>query len=256
MQRALRAIIETRILDHPRSQQQMIGASELGMVCQRKLAFKLSGIAGNPETPAWRPTVGTALHTWAEAAVQAENKRLGWDRWLTEMPIVVGHIDGEPVPGHGDLYDLLTGTVVDWKFPGVTTIRNARRAGHPGQQYEVQAHLYGKGYRMLGLKVTTVAVYFLPAAGELSEGYFWSAPFDESIADRYLARAAGVKTVAAHLGWDNAIAAMPMSADHCAHCPWWEPGAERRDRCPGADIGGARNPDPSRPLFGAVAPTN
>lgn len=61
--------ISARILAHPRSLQEVIGPSEMGTPCLRRLGFKLSG------TPAaqidvesidipWRPTVGTAIHSW------------------------------------------------------------------------------------------------------------------------------------------------------------------------------------------------
>jgi hypothetical protein len=249
----LRDVIERTIIAHPRSQQVAIGASEVGTECPRKLGHKLAGTPRvRPEAPAWRPTVGTAVHSWLEAAFRAENARLGWERYLLEIALDCGDIGTERLTGHGDLYDQLTATTVDWKVPGVTTIKKARSARHPGAQYRVQGHLYGMGWALLGFPVERVAIYFLPAAGELGDGYFWSEPFDPVVAATALKRANSLLEAHALMG-DDLFGNLPITADHCTYCPWWKPGAtDLRVACPG-DPAGIRTQDTGGPAFGRLA---
>lgn len=252
VQEDLRAIIEARITAHPRSQQTVIGASEIGTACTRKLAHKINGTPRvRPEVPAWRPTVGTAVHSWLEGALMRENARLGWDRWSLEERVLIGTVGGVEIYGHCDVFDKLTGTVIDWKVPGITTIKNARKARHPGNQYRVQAHCYGLGYSRRGLAVKHVAVYFLPAAGELGDAYYWSEPFDPAVAAEGLKRADALAAGLRVLGADM-IPQLPIEADYCTHCPWWSPGAtDLRVACPGhADA--IRSTDTDGPAFGRV----
>lgn len=251
----LREVIERTIAAHPRSQQAEIGASEVGTECTRKLAHKIAGTPrARPEVPGWRPTVGTAVHTWLEAAFKAENVRLGWERFLTEIKVTVGMIGGHDIKGHCDLYDVLTKTVVDWKIPGITTVKKVRRARHPGRQYRDQAHLYGKGYEFIGLPVEHVAIFFLPAAGELGDGYFWTEPYDEAVAVASLARADGLAAGMRALGTEAIIPQLPTAPDYCQHCPWWMPGAtDLRVACPGEAEALRTPPKDDGPVFGRVA---
>jgi hypothetical protein len=260
LQGDLRAVIERTILEHPRSQQEAIGPSEIGTPCPRKLGHKLARTPRiRPESPAWRPTVGTAIHTWAEAAFTADNAYLVAaglpERWLLETSVWVGDIDGEMITGHSDLFDLWTGTSVDWKFPGVTTIKKAKAAKTPGDQYRVQGHLYGRGYATLGLDVKHVAVYMLPAAGELGDGYFWTEPYDEQIAIAALRRADGIAAGLRMLGGDVVLPQLSIAEDYCTHCPWWKPGTtELATSCPGAVIEVLKAPPSNNgPAFGVVA---
>lgn len=248
----LRDVIERTILAHPRSQQKAIGPSEVGTPCARKLGHKLAGTPPQrPEEAAWRPTVGTAVHTWLETAFRRENTALGWDRWLTEVKVTAGEIGGVDLKGTADLYDALTFTVVDWKIPGVTTIKKARAAKSPGETYRVQAHIYGLGYMVLGFNVERVAVYMLPAAGELGDGYFWSEPFDPVIASDAIKRADGIAAGIAAAGAAAIVPQLPMADDYCRHCPFWLPNATDLTRaCPGMV---APAETPSGPAFGRVA---
>jgi hypothetical protein len=240
VQTAARAIIERTILDHPRSAQAEIGASEIGTACSRKLAYKLSGTPRiRAEEAAWRPTVGTAVHAWLEAAFRGENERLGWDRWIIERRVVIGPLNdtGRVLAGHCDLFDRLTGTVLDWKVPGVTTIKKAKAARSPGPTYRVQSHCYGLGWQNEGETVNAVAVYFLPAAGELADGYYWSEPFDASVATAALDRARALLSVGELRGWPSLIPTLPTAEDYCNHCAWWRPGSQDPAvACPGEAI--------------------
>ena len=249
LQADLRRVIEQKIVEHPRSLQKLIGPSGLGTPCLRKLGHRIAQTPDAKPMPArWRPTVGTAVHAWAEGAFKNDNERMGWDRWLTETRVWVGDIGGEMITGSCDLYDRLTKTAIDWKFPGVTTIREKRKARHPGREYRVQAHLYGKGFRRLAISDLTgevldesflvehVAIYFLPAAGELADGYYWTEPFDEAVADADLARADGIAAAIAVAGADAIIPALPTANDYCENCPQWVPSTTNLAKaCPGDD---------------------
>lgn len=76
----LRSLIADRIENHERSLQRIIGASEIGTPCVRKLALKLSDVDPVPEQldadDKWRATVGAAVHDWLAAMLRADNERL------------------------------------------------------------------------------------------------------------------------------------------------------------------------------------
>lgn len=248
----LRDVIERWIQAHPRSHQIEIGPSEVGTPCLRKLGHKLAGTpAARPAEPAWRPTVGTAVHEWLADKFTRENAELGWDRWVIENRVTAGTIGGVPFAGSCDLYDRLTATVVDWKIPGVTTIRKARSAKSPGVMYETQAHIYGLGYLALGYDVERVAVYMLPAAGELGDGYFWSEPFDPTLAADAIKKADGIAAGIAAAGAEAIVPQLPTAPDYCQHCPWWVPGAtDLATACPGMVTPAEK---PNGPAFGRIA---
>lgn len=243
-------VIRRTIMAHPRSLQKRIGPSEIGTPCTRKLGYKLAGVEPvRPPSPAWRPTVGTAVHAWLQEAFEAENRALGWDRWLTEQKVAPGVIGTETITGHCDLFDLLTGTVIDWKIPGPSSIKAKRSAGSPGQTYRVQAHAYGLGFALAGgYEVKHVAIMFLPSAGELSEHYYWTEPFSPSLAFEAFDRAQGVLDAIDTLGMD-ALALLPVAADYCSNCEWWSPGSEdARVACPGVEAVAA--PPLARSIWG------
>ncbi|GAA2178496.1 hypothetical protein GCM10009785_01280 [Brooklawnia cerclae] len=114
------AAIHTAITDHPRSQQTEIGPSEVGIECDRRLAYKLLKFP-EPERDNWKATVGTAVHAWMEEVFDAYNLAHpefgGQERYLIENRVsagVVPHLDYQ-LEGNCDLYDRVTATVVDWK---------------------------------------------------------------------------------------------------------------------------------------------
>lgn len=224
----LKHVIASAIDDHPRSQQTAIGASEIGVACERRLGYKLLQVPEiNKQPPAWRPTVGTAVHAWLQDAFDADNINSGYlddfdpesGRWLTERRFVVGAIGGGPVWGTCDLFDVATGTSVDWKIVGRTTLRNAK-AGRIDAPYKYQGQIYGRGWAAKGLTVHTVMVVFLPSSGELSEAQFWAEPYDPAKAEEAFARAQRVDTLLGMFG-DKLIPTLPTADSHCAHCPWF-----------------------------------
>jgi hypothetical protein len=188
----LRTILEAAMTNHPRTLQTRIGPSELGNPCDRCLAHKLGGTPDRPEA-AWLPQIGTAVHEWAEMVIlrhEFTRAALGMPpRFLPEHKVTVGQIRGQDITGHSDVFDTHTGTVIDWKVVGTTTLRQAKAHG-PSLGYSRQAQLYGKGWEDAGHQVTTVCIYYLPRNSvSLSDGYAWTAPYDRHDAERTLARA-------------------------------------------------------------------
>lgn len=264
MGEVLRAIIARRIEAHGRSQQKMIGASELGTPCIRKLAHKLNQtppVAGQADgDDKWRPTVGTAVHEWLADMLRAENERYraeavgqhgepchpwcaayddngNWthiDRWLVEYSTPIGTIDGEKIPGNLDVFDRFTGTMVDWKIVGPTALKGYKRDRSPGPQYRVQVHLYGRGlHRAGGEDVRYVAVMFLPSNGELKDHFYWEEAYDPEVGKQALARAREIQRLVTDEG-PTIFAKLKTVDDHCSHCPFFSPGTtELETECPG-----------------------
>lgn len=204
------AIIEDAILAKPRNHQRTIGPSELGMPCDRCL---INVLAGNKPSAgaAWLPALGTAVHEWLETVFINHLAASGSDRWIPEGHVTVGTIDGQPITGHSDLYDTVTGTVVDYKIVGVMSLRQARAEG-PKLTYQRQAHLYGRGWVNAGYPVNHVAIWYLPRNGvRVGDGLYWTEPYDEQIALDALARA---DMFAAAIRIHGAEAVLAMAGPH------------------------------------------
>jgi hypothetical protein len=234
--REMLTVVEAAINYHPRSLQKRIGPSGLGTPCSRKLGFRLAQTGSSAvRAAAWRPTVGTAVHTWLTVAFNMDNDNYPLDkpRWLTDIRVPVGEIDGEMIDGSLDLYDIYTGTVVDWKIPGPTSIADKKRHG-PGVEYQVQVHAYGRGITSLNLVCNHVGILFMPSNGELADSYYWTEPFDESIAIAALERASAIALTVRLLGAAEVLPQLETANDHCTWCSWFKPGTTDLARaCPG-----------------------
>lgn len=230
--------IVTKAIDgHARSQQKALGPSEVGQPCARRLGYQLLDYdeRGDLE-PNWKATVGTALHTWLEAAFAADDaywSRSGLDqRWVLEETLFCGLINGQALVGHCDLYDRVTYTVLDHKSVGPSQLKKYKAQG-PGEQYRIQAHIYGRGWQLRGLPVERVAIMFLPRQGELREAHWWSEPYDEQIALDAIARVDGIARTTTALG-DAALPLLPTAASYCTLCPYFKRGSTDLTRgCPG-----------------------
>lgn len=225
--------IKAGINAHPRSLQTRIGPSELGVPCTRRLAYKLAGATEvNTRDAAWKPTVGTAVHTWLQDTFTEANRGLDAARWLVELSVDVGEVGGTPITGHVDLYDRVTATVIDWKIVGAASLK-AKKATGPGEQYRAQAHLYGRGLVRRGLPVDTVMLAFLPQNADLHASHIWHEPYDEQVALAALARANTVADLVAVAGL-AAPAALPTADAFCMFCDYFQPGAtDLTVGCPG-----------------------
>lgn len=250
--------IERRITEHPRSQQVAIGPSEIGTACARQLMYTMAAVRPVRDRGApWLPTIGTACHDWlAEALIEA-NARIGWTRYLVELRSRAGHINGYgDLDGSADVYDRLTGSVIDWKVVGATSLKKYR--GKMRAEYKVQPHTYGLGILRRGLPVRRVVVMCLPRNEDsVRNGVVWSEPFDERIALAAISRAERVNTLRTVLGIARAATvrngdlhaagvgqladpngtpealAVPV-ADECRYCPWLAAGTTDLTRaCPG-----------------------
>jgi hypothetical protein len=232
------SIFTSAINGHERSQQKTIGPSEIGHPCDRKLAYKL---AGHPERAddriPWKPTIGTAVHTWAEEAVERWNQAQPdynekGPRFLLEVRLDVGEAGGEVIHGNCDIYDTLTRTVGDYKIVGANSLRKYKKEG-PGNQYRIQAHTYGRGWVRRGYPVEHVAVWFLPREHEFDANYFWTEPYDEQVVIDALNRVDGIAKLVTALG--TGAASLLKTADAwCRYCPYFQAGSQDLSRaCPG-----------------------
>lgn len=231
----LRHLIAAHISQHPRSQQTRVGPSELGTPCRRRLGYKLLNHPEVNHTPVpWKPTVGTAVHAWLEHALQAHNDAHTTDRFYLEERVTVGQVNGTDIDGSCDVYDRVTGTVIDWKVVGLAGLKRYRIDG-PGETYQRQVHLYGQGFINAGLPVEHVAICFLPQNGELSDLHYWHEPFNPALAADTLTRANGVASLTASLG-PTALELLPTADAYCSYCPWLKPGStDLTQGCPGDD---------------------
>lgn len=202
----LRALVEHAITNHPRSLQVALGPSEIGNACDRCLAHLLAGTPVHEGDAAWLPTLGTALHEWLEQVVIRHLMDTGTDRYIPEGQVTVGELRGQPITGHSDLFDTWTGTVVDYKLVGTTTMRKLRKSG-PSTTYRRQAHLYGRGWSALGYDVRSVSIWFLPRnAVSLQHAEIWQEPYSEQVALDTLARAEQLAGFVDTFGLDAVLA--------------------------------------------------
>jgi len=208
----LRAILEAAMINAPRSLQKRIGPSELGIECGRCLAHKLAGTPERPEA-AWLPQIGSAVHAWCEEVFLSHEftrAALGMSgRYLPENRVTVGTVGGVQISGSTDVLDIASGTVVDWKVVGTTTLKAAKAHG-ASLQYQRQAHLYGKGWEDAGYQVRSVLIYFLPRnAMTLGDAYPWQTNYDRAIAEETLVRADDIADAIDDRGLEAVLASMP-----------------------------------------------
>jgi hypothetical protein len=216
-----------------RSMQVRIGPSEVGERCARKLAYRIMDEKRtNHDSDPWAAIVGTATHAWLAEAFTKANERIGRIRYLIEQRLEIA----PGLTGSCDLFDADTMTVIDHKVLGTTTMREYKTMGPP-KEYRAQAHLYGKGYARLGLAVREVALAMYPRSGLLSGLHVWSEPFDESVADAAIARMHQITEAAVALDVEHHpenYRLIPRESSHrCTYCPWFKPGMDAGDGCPG-----------------------
>lgn len=224
---------------NPRGFQVAIGPSELGVVCDRRIGYRLAGVpACNVDMDPWPMIIGTAMHSWLERAFQGWNdSNTRTPAWLTETQMQLDPV----VQGTSDLYSHEYKAVIDWKGAGPDVMRKVRKDGPP-VGYRIQAQLYGYGYSLRGLPVEKVCLVFLPRAGWLKDMYVWCQDYDQSVAimaiDRMYAIAQNLMTLDISKYPDrwNEVPATP--GNDCGWCPWYNPSTEMGDRandqgCPG-----------------------
>lgn len=172
---AVISTIKTALRNQPRSLQKRIGPSELGNECEHCLAAKLAGWEQAPEA-AWLPAIGTFVHAGLATIFEQHP-----DRYLVEHEVMVGWVGDTEIWGSSDLYDTHTGTVIDFKCVGATTLKKAKNG--PSRRYNVQAQAYGTGFVNAGHDVKRVAICYLPRnAVSLDQGVWWEDHYNPATA--------------------------------------------------------------------------
>lgn len=218
-------IIHVGALLHGRAMQKRIGPSQLGIDCDRRLLFEMSGeqIPGPVGDPLL-PMIGTAFHAWLENAAHLDNARRASQgapaRWIPETRVSCD-VDGFVVEGTCDLFDLATGTVIDHKTLGINSMKS--HSVRMSQQYRVQAHVYGLGYSQMGHDVKSVAIFMIPRNGPLRAASLWQEEFDPDLATAAIKRAQALEEFDP-ARWRSGEA---TPSDACRFCP-------ARSRCPEA----------------------
>ncbi|MGI9136402.1 MAG: hypothetical protein ACR2JS_04980 [Candidatus Nanopelagicales bacterium] len=233
-------IIEQTIIGQPRSQQRRIGPSEIGVPCDRRIGYRLAGVDPvNDRGVAWKPYVGTSVHEqmadmMAKAEIARYSDAAATERWKVEERVSVGEIGETEISGSCDLVDVQHGAVWDWKFTTRNQIREHYRPHGPGDQYRIQAHLYGRGFARQGYDVRTVGVIFFTRDGEFTDRHVWHEPYDEQIAVDALTRASGIQSALDALGPDFTLPTLETADSHCRFCPWFRAGTSQiAQACPG-----------------------
>lgn len=228
----------------PRTLQQHLGPSEIGVACDRQVVGKFAALpTTNHVADPWPSIVGTAMHAWAADAFDDDNIRRNVIRWVTEQK-VTPHPDH---PGTADLYDALEQAVVDHKFLGESTMAKIRK-GWP-RKYHVQLMLYALGYWLLGLPVRRVAIAAYPRTAASLDGLFVrELPFTddenkllpevESLLAEVFAQTANRRQLADQLlAQKIRFEDVPMEpdSDECFFCPFYRPQAAKDSGpgCPG-----------------------
>jgi hypothetical protein len=210
-------LLRYSIENHPRTLQERIGPSEIGDPCPRSLIAAMFNLPERPEPPNLRAWVGTQMHAGLEQIVRAANDP-DEPRYLLEHNVTVGTIGGVKITGSIDCFDVLSGTVVDYKSKSKTRLLDHRRHG-PGPTYRVQAHLYGLGMTLAGYHVNQVMFLFLPRDGEFADIFHWAEPFDPQTGLDALTRANQLHALATLLGPRAAMNAYPLcDGEFCRHC--------------------------------------
>lgn len=235
----LRRVVTDHANNSARNLQRHLGPSELGVPCDRQVVGKLAGQpVTNHVVDPWPSIVGTAVHAWLADAFTAANLKLPAPRWLAEQR-VIPHPEH---PGTADMYDAAETAVVDWKILGESSMAKIRSASGPPLKYVIQLLLYGKGYRVLGLPVTRVALAAYPRTAATLDGlYVWeraTGPQDDALLDEVFRltdrRKAMAEEVLNGRTTINDISTAPDD-DECFFCPFYRPQAAKDGGagCPG-----------------------
>ncbi len=221
--------------NQPRTRQVAIGPSEIAVPCDRRLAYAMSGHVEQvgDGSVKWARMLGTAVHAMVAEVLAEDNRRLGRERWLIERRVY-------PDPGiYGscDAYDTDTDTVIDWKVVGPSSLTKYVRKG-PGQQYEGQIQLYGRGWQRAGRTPRWVRIVFLPRSHTFSDAFEWTAPYSRALAESCLDRLFRISELMTNLDVANQPgnwAAIPADpGDACRWCPFLRRGGEADSTgCPG-----------------------
>ncbi len=228
VRRDIARMIRRHELTRDRSLQVALGPSQIGIGCDRSLAYMVSVAngdedrTGNTRNDPLPAIIGTAMHAWMEEAAAKDNMissgvNGGSDRWKTEVEVSMRTPAGRIIPGSVDLWDEHTFTVIDHKVLGVSTLRRMKADG-PGEQYHTQIQLYGYGMEMThGYVPNAVALCLIPRNGTIGTIQYIEFPYDRDYAQRALARYDSIVSAQETRGWER-IEAIPEDT-RCRYCP-------------------------------------
>lgn len=164
----------------PRKMQLALGPSDLGIECDRRLAYKIAGVTGYNMGDPWAAFVGSSIHTRLETVVRKYAERTG-GTWLIEQKIAVTpDISGRADLIHDDM-------VIDIKSASPDVMKKLPDTG-PRASYLPQIHSYAYGLNRAGHKITKVAFIFVPRSGRLDDMYVWADDYRPEIAEQALRR--------------------------------------------------------------------
>jgi len=227
----IKAVVNNRSANAPRSQQKRIGLSEVGEICVRKTSYKLlDWEKTNPATDPWASISGTALHSWlADAFLDFP------DQYLVEHKVQVT----DELSGTADLFDIQQKMVIDHKCVGATSMKSRKKGGMTHQQ-RVQINLYGLGIeKEFGEgSVDKVALAFYPLGGRLDGLHTIVEPYNRQLALDAIQRLQDTQVLLWQLdpegtpkNWDL-IPRTP--SNFCSYCPWFLPNSQDGSQgCPG-----------------------
>jgi len=230
----MRAVVRAHEASRPRSVQKSIGPSEVGTACSRRLAYRLLDVTPcNTSSDPWASIIGTSVHAWLDTAFRLENERTGEERWLCDVKVELpGYMRGSV-----DLYDKKTGTVIDHKVLGATSLKKFRAEG-PSVQYRTQVHVYAAGLRHAGANVAHVAIAAWSRTGQLKDATYWTEPYDEGVVEGALRRLDALRTTTESLG-RAALPLIPTADAYCGYCPFYLPGVTDAEDACGGHVAGA-----------------
>jgi hypothetical protein len=225
LETTMRSLVALGASMHPRTRQKTVGMSEVGRGCARRLAYKMADATPVNLTDPLRALVGAGVH----AAMAETFRRLdgGSGRFLVEVPLRY-----RGVPGTCDLYDRLTGTVVDWKTTMRAKIGRLRVDG-PSVEYVTQVQLYAAALATQGEDVRAVALVFVPVDSTLADLWAWRGVVDAARADAAVDRLNGIHA----LDWDTRGPSVvdPSPGPLCKFCEYHNPSSADADlACKGA----------------------
>ena len=214
---ALRSLVHIGAVTSERSRQRAIGASGVGELCARQLAHRAAGTRPSNVPDPLRALIGTGVHSaMAGLLVRLD---AGSGRFLVEHPVRY-----RGVPGTVDLFDRLTGTVVDWKTAHLAKLRHVQQSGPPSH-YVVQLQIYGAALAAAGETVRALALAYVPLDGTLDELWVWRTTPDPRAADAAINRLnaiVGAELESVARPDPSTVEASPSAL--CRWCPYYLPG--------------------------------
>lgn len=215
--------------DSPRSKQVVLGCSEAGNECDRRIAMTMAGFQKVNFPDPLKATMGTAYHLWLDSGMEDFQRVHGGVReWLTETEVWPADF----LKGHVDLYSMSRFLVLDWKTTSKENLEKWRKHGIP-KEYLIQVMLYGKGMIRAGYRVDRVGLIGIDRSGALRNVFVSTVPYDDNIAVTALRRVWNIGKQLNNLNVDaekqkiSLIESKPSRM--CTYCPFFRRGTGPAD---------------------------